>query len=302
MEYFNEYAFCFVAIYGYNFIDSSKAAISLFYDRGWNAVMNDDILAYVFFLAKLFVGIICTLFTFIYISSKNISSVNGTLLMILGYNIGHFMCTVTTNLISSAVATIFICFAEKPDYFRITHPELFNELLDAWKDFYPDMTISEEMIAGGTYVPPHLILKDTQAIAYQPIFAGYKEGREGSDELETPRSMNRPKSTLKKGVVISGKFAESPYSSPRANTSEQTIPGTSAVLSSDGIISKTMTGVREQSTKIYEQLTTYINRPQYRRDHHFLRSEIEVSHPPASRNIQEEHPQIYDNIDESTMF
>jgi hypothetical protein len=309
VEYFNLYAFCFVAIYGYSFVDASKAAIGLFRDRGWYALINEDILAYVFFLSHILVGLLCSLCAFSYISTRNISSVNATLVMVLAYNVGHLMCCVTTNLIASAVATIFVCFAEKADYFQITHPELFVELLDAWTAFYPDTVPSvDKDMNKGSYVPPHLLTaKDTQATAYQPVFTR-GDGAEDIDDLEMPRRVARSKqaSSTKKGIVISGKFAESPYTSPRSAVAapSQQLDFPSSKPAGDGLIAKVISGAKEHSSRLYDQMTAYMTpapAPVYRRDHHFIRSEGTEQRMNSMTNM-DEHPQIYDNADESTMF
>ncbi len=43
MEYINKWAFCYVGIYGYDFRTSGKAVMTLFKNRGWTAVINDDL-------------------------------------------------------------------------------------------------------------------------------------------------------------------------------------------------------------------------------------------------------------------
>lgn len=98
---------------------STRAAVSLFKDRGWTAIINDDIIDYVLFISHILIGVISTLLMFAYCHSKGVSHVNSSILMVLGYNCGHFMSTVTTNVISSAVATIFVCFAEKTELFQV---------------------------------------------------------------------------------------------------------------------------------------------------------------------------------------
>lgn len=93
--------------------------MGLFRDRGWNAVINDDIIDYVLSLSHILIGILSSLLIFGYCHGQGISSVNTTLLLVMAYNCGHFMSTVTTNIISSAVATIFVCFAEKTELFQV---------------------------------------------------------------------------------------------------------------------------------------------------------------------------------------
>ena len=40
---FNRYAFCYVAIYSLDFQGASKSVMKMFGERGWTALINDDI-------------------------------------------------------------------------------------------------------------------------------------------------------------------------------------------------------------------------------------------------------------------
>ena len=40
---FNRYAFCYVAIYSLDFQGASKSVVKMFGERGWTALINDDI-------------------------------------------------------------------------------------------------------------------------------------------------------------------------------------------------------------------------------------------------------------------
>lgn len=43
MDYVNQWAFVYIGIYGNDFYTSGKAVISLFKNRGWTAIINDDL-------------------------------------------------------------------------------------------------------------------------------------------------------------------------------------------------------------------------------------------------------------------
>ena len=47
------------------------------------------------------------------------------------------MCLIWTSVIDSAVATVFVCFAEHPDALAMTHPGHLNSLVAAWQRFHP---------------------------------------------------------------------------------------------------------------------------------------------------------------------
>merc|ERR1719410_1054481 len=43
MEYFNTWAFVFVGLYGYTFLESGKNVINLFKTRGWTTIITDTL-------------------------------------------------------------------------------------------------------------------------------------------------------------------------------------------------------------------------------------------------------------------
>jgi Plasma-membrane choline transporter len=49
IEYFNEWAFCFVGIYGYSFMESGMEVMNLLKNRGWTSIIA----------GKLMVGLSC---------------------------------------------------------------------------------------------------------------------------------------------------------------------------------------------------------------------------------------------------
>ncbi|RLN51445.1 hypothetical protein BBJ28_00011648, partial [Nothophytophthora sp. Chile5] len=56
MEYFNRWAYVYVGIYGYKFTEAGKAVFQLFHQRGFDAIINDDLIGNVLGFAALGVG------------------------------------------------------------------------------------------------------------------------------------------------------------------------------------------------------------------------------------------------------
>jgi len=56
MEYFNRWAFVYVGIYGYKFTDAGKAVMQLFHERGFDGIINDDLIGNCLFFVSLGVG------------------------------------------------------------------------------------------------------------------------------------------------------------------------------------------------------------------------------------------------------
>ncbi|KAL7509169.1 hypothetical protein ACHAXN_006594 [Cyclotella atomus] len=59
LEYFNKWAFVYVGLYGYSYIEAGKQVMGLFKNRGWEAIIADDLISNVFFFLSLCVGLIC---------------------------------------------------------------------------------------------------------------------------------------------------------------------------------------------------------------------------------------------------
>ena len=56
IEYFNKWAFIYVGLYGYSYIEAGKNVMTLFHNRGWDAIIADDLIGNVLFLVSIIVG------------------------------------------------------------------------------------------------------------------------------------------------------------------------------------------------------------------------------------------------------
>jgi len=63
LEYFNQWAYCFVGINGTSYIESGKAAMNLFKTRGWIALITDQLVAWVLRVSVLESGVVTSLIT-----------------------------------------------------------------------------------------------------------------------------------------------------------------------------------------------------------------------------------------------
>ncbi|RHZ35823.1 hypothetical protein DYB26_013098 [Aphanomyces astaci] len=66
METFNRWAFVYVGIYGYKFMDAGRAVMQLFHDRGFDAIINDDLVGTALTFAAFGVGCLCALLGLVY--------------------------------------------------------------------------------------------------------------------------------------------------------------------------------------------------------------------------------------------
>merc|ERR1711862_1052301 len=58
IEYFNKWGYIYVGIYGYTYCEAGKNVMLLFQNRGWDAIIADDLVQNALFLVSLVVGLI----------------------------------------------------------------------------------------------------------------------------------------------------------------------------------------------------------------------------------------------------
>jgi Plasma-membrane choline transporter len=59
IDYFNQWAYVFVGIYGFSYLESGRRVIELFRVRGWTTIVNNSLVSYVLGFTTVLVGI-CT--------------------------------------------------------------------------------------------------------------------------------------------------------------------------------------------------------------------------------------------------
>jgi len=147
IEYFNKWAFIYVGLYGYGYMEAGKNVMSLFKNRGWDAIIADDLVGNVFFLLSLVTGGIMggigygiaiegTLLK-AFITEFGIE-VAGYVGLGIGFVMGLILCSIFMGTISSAVNAVIVLFAEAPSEFESNYPELSSEMRAAWVGSYPD--------------------------------------------------------------------------------------------------------------------------------------------------------------------
>jgi hypothetical protein len=137
MRYFNQWAFVYVGLYGYNYVTAGKQVSALFQDRGWSNIINDHLvgrsLGMMSVLISLITGILGTLIGFVFLGPLGALPT-----FVLGMVLGGMSCTILFGVVISAVNTIVVCFAEAPNELLRNHPPaLFQTLVESWRVAYP---------------------------------------------------------------------------------------------------------------------------------------------------------------------
>lgn len=136
---FNRFAFVFVGVWGYAYCDAAHLALQLFEAKGWDVVLNDYLIGNVLFLGSFLVGGI-TASIGVFITHLNPQAFAGlpapaSFIGLAGFFLGLGNCLVLINVLSSAVDTVFVCYAADPGSLQRHRPEEYASLKLAWEGF-----------------------------------------------------------------------------------------------------------------------------------------------------------------------
>jgi hypothetical protein len=142
LEYFNKWAFVYVGLYGYGYCEAGKNVIQLFKDRGWEAIIADDLVGMVLFMVSLIVGLVTGGLAMSFVSLTNWFDnwpYKGPewVAFAVGLVVGLVLCSILMSVIASSVNATIVLFAEGPAEFEKNHPELSAEMREAWQSAHP---------------------------------------------------------------------------------------------------------------------------------------------------------------------
>jgi len=139
VEYVNVWAYVYVGLYGYDYWTAGKQVAGLFKARGWEVIINDNLIGRSFSLMSLFIcfstGLVGLLLGFVLLGP-----VGGFQAFLLGFLLGGSSCQVLFGVVTSAVNTVMVCFAESPNQLLQNNhdPKHFSQLVDAYRQAYPN--------------------------------------------------------------------------------------------------------------------------------------------------------------------
>lgn len=144
LEYFNKWAFIYVGVYGNSYLESGKAVMQLFANRGWDAIIADDLVGGAIFLVCVIIGLLIGGVGVGYAtwdeSFKSFSGNSALVAFFIGLLAGLCICSILLGTVSSAVNTVIVMFADAPREFQENHPELSTKMNECWQQFYPGST------------------------------------------------------------------------------------------------------------------------------------------------------------------
>ena len=147
---FNQWAYIFVGLYGYSYVESGKRVMELFRARGFTAIITDNLVSYVLAFTTFLIAL-ATAFT-AWLLEYSLSPVEskgpikesdsfffgslphpGAWAAFIGFIIGLWVASVMTNVIKGAVNTLIVCWADSPNAMEAQHPDLTRELSSTWR-------------------------------------------------------------------------------------------------------------------------------------------------------------------------
>jgi len=143
IEYFNKFAFIYVGMYGYSYLEAGKNVMTLFQHRGWSIIIADDLVSNVLSLFTLVIGGLtgCVGLALNETNPQWFEGYQGAAMGVaFGFTflVGLVIAAIMLSIVDSAVNTVLVAFAEGPAEFDQNHPELSEEMREGWRKVYPE--------------------------------------------------------------------------------------------------------------------------------------------------------------------
>lgn len=142
LEYFNKFAYIYVGMYGYSYLEAGKNVMTLFNQKGWTIIISDNLVSNVLSLFCLVVGCLTGCVGLIVKEAEPLwfeaygGSATG---VAFGFSflIGIVISAILLSVVDSSVNTVLVAFAEAPSEFEENHPQLSSDMREAWRQVYP---------------------------------------------------------------------------------------------------------------------------------------------------------------------
>lgn len=136
IQFLNEYAFSYIALYGQSYIPAAKATWKMIKDRGVDAIVNECLINPVLTMGAVFVAYASSLFAFLYLQFTRPSYNDGNsftiVVMAFAFIIGLQIANVFLVPIKSGVATFFVAMAFDPQVLIMEHPVLWQQIIQVY--------------------------------------------------------------------------------------------------------------------------------------------------------------------------
>lgn len=154
LEYFNQWAYVFVGIYGTSYLESGRKVIELFRARGWTAIVSDKLVGYTLGFVVFGLAVATGVFGLVVESmvSQSLEAPAKSYLFGelpgpswfafgLSFVVGLWVSSVMMNVVRGAVNALIVCWADSPAKLEMQHPSLTAEMATAWRSVFPDVIL-----------------------------------------------------------------------------------------------------------------------------------------------------------------
>jgi hypothetical protein len=129
----------YIGLYGYTYFTAGHKVYQLFRARGWSVILNDHLVSRSLAMMQFFIGILSGALAVVLGLVFLGISVSPLATFSLGILLGIMLSSIQLQVVTSAVETVVVCFAEAPSALVENHPpELSGRMVRAWRAAYPD--------------------------------------------------------------------------------------------------------------------------------------------------------------------
>jgi hypothetical protein len=145
IEYFNQWAYIYVGLYGMSYLEAGRNVMHLFQQKGWTVVITDDLASNVLFMMSVGIGLFSGLVGWL------MGTANPTLLagvgmddaagpaFLVAFIVGLLLSSIVLGVVNSAINCVIVCYADAPAEFQMNHPDLSAKMRDAWTQAWPGL-------------------------------------------------------------------------------------------------------------------------------------------------------------------
>lgn len=148
LEYINKWAYVYVGLYGFGYIDAGRNVLELFKSKGWDVIIADNLCDRVLFMVSLgvgvftgLIGLLCAYMDNNLLVAFDLGENSASAGFFIGLVVGFVFCSILMNVVGGAVNTVIVCYAESPAEFQANHPELAHEMRSAYMQAFPDLSL-----------------------------------------------------------------------------------------------------------------------------------------------------------------
>jgi hypothetical protein len=137
IEYFNQWNYTFIGIYGTSYLESGRFVLEMFRERGCSSIISDGLNVYVVNTMILMSGLACACIGAVSCTiSSNIPVAVG---VGFGFIIGIIFSAIITSTLQGAVKAVLVCYVDHPAKMQEIHPEDTTALKNSILLVFPDV-------------------------------------------------------------------------------------------------------------------------------------------------------------------